>query len=295
MNTTIEQLRQQIERVETGGRAGQSEVVSSGCAAVDRLLSAGGYARGTLVQWIGQGGCGMDFLSLKVAQQACQNGGALVVVDPHQQFFPSAAAALGINLEHLIVLTEKGEEKEGREKGGRPQLPAEKKGAAPFFSGAPSNDLLWAIDQSLRCPAVAAVWGPLAELDERWFRRFQLAAESSGCLGLFVQPLSAARKPTWAEVQWLVSTHPSSSGATQRRKKSVRTQLSERSSGCVAQLGSDLSFPAQHVHLQLTRCRGTYTGKSIQVAIDHVTGDIQPIRPPVVGRRRDKSAARVRA
>jgi hypothetical protein len=117
------------------------------------------------------------------------------------------------------------------------------------------NDFLWSIDQALRCPAVAAVWGPMETIDVRWFRRFQLSAESSGCLGLFVQPLSAASAPTWADVQWQVEGLNS-------------TDRSLRSPGRNEQL----------VRLTLNRCRGTFAGKTVCLGINTVTGNTQEAR-----------------
>jgi hypothetical protein len=85
----IDQLRKKIRKVETAGRLDNGgNVVTHGCAAVDRLLPERGYSRGTLVQWIAAAGHGADFLSLMVAQRACEDGGALVVIDPQNEFFP---------------------------------------------------------------------------------------------------------------------------------------------------------------------------------------------------------------
>lgn len=235
----LDQLRAQIRGVETAGRMHEGVRVSSGCAAVDRLLPENGYQRGTLVQWLTGGGQGADYLSLLVARHACQDGGALVVFDPFRQFYPPAAAAMGINLDNLIVLRS-----EGR--------PGEQASQA---------DLLWSIDQALRCPAVAAVWGPLTRIDERWFRRFQLSAEASGCLGLFVQPIQAARQPSWAEVQWVVSQLSNS-----HRSPLVSTDLSNSADS------------EQRLRLQLTRCRGTQTGKTVELSINTITGNVRPAR-----------------
>ena len=146
MNKIINQLRERIRSVETGNRLDDGGVVKHDCESIDRLLPEHGYPRGTLVQWLSGGGDGASYLSLRVAQQACLDGGALVVIDPLNQFFAPAAAAMGINLDHLIVLR-----------------------MASSSCHAAQNDLLWAIDQSLRCPAVAAVWGPITEIDERGF------------------------------------------------------------------------------------------------------------------------------
>ena len=245
----VHQLRAKIRQVETASRINDGSMVTNGCAAIDRLLPERGYPRGTLVQWITGGGHGADFLSLRVAQQACAEGGALVVVDPLNQFFPPAAAAIGINLDNLIVL-----------RTGQLDL------SRISNETASHNDLLWAVDQSLRCSAVAAVWGYLTEINERWFRRFQLSAESSGCLGLFVQPPRAGKRPSWAEVQWLV-------GMNQNAKTSSSHQASNQNSHSRCEPGHE---HLQIIRLQLTRCRGTHTGKTLHVAIDAVTGKVQP-------------------
>jgi hypothetical protein len=249
----LHQLREKIRAVETENRRDDGSLVKHGCEALDRLLPEGGYSRGTLVQWISGGGQGAEYLSLRVAQQACRSGGALVIADPCKQFFPPAAAAMGIDLNHLIVLQTANE-----------------------------NDLLWGMDQALRCPAVGAVWGWLDVIEERQFRRFQLSAESSGVIGLFLQPYAAARKPSWAEVQWLVGMggFPFSSACSSDRATSLQTShpASEEPTSLqsFSQPVSDKPTSFRTVSLQLTRCRGTHTGKSIRLTIDPVTGVIEP-------------------
>ena len=234
----IRQLQARIRSAETQQRIDAGKTISSGCPAIDRLLPGGGYIPGTITQWLTPGGLGADYLSLMVAKEACRDGGALVVIDPWGQFYPPTAAALGINMGNLIIL---------RSRQGRAE--------------SQDNDLFWSIDQSLRCPAVGAVWGPLDAIDERWFRRFQLSAESSGCLGLFVQNTDQARQPSWAEVQWLVTENATPTAGTLDAKEKPNST-------------SQPSPNQHHVRLQLTRCRGAQTGKSIDVAIDAVTGAI---------------------
>lgn len=252
-NSSLHQLREKIRAVETENRRDDGILIKHGCEAIDRLLPDGGYSRGTLIQWISGGGQGAEYLSLRVAQQACQSGGGLVIADPCKQFFPPAAAAMGIDLNHLIVLQTTNE-----------------------------KDLLWGIDQALRCPAVGAVWGWLDGIEERQFRRFQLSAESSGAIGLFLQPYTAVRKPSWADVQWLVgmgasssekvaSLHSSYDGFTRLQTSSDRLMRLQTSSDKF-----DKSAGLRIVSLQLTRCRGTHTGKSIRLTIDPVTGVIEP-------------------
>lgn len=243
----VQQLQNRIKRIETSGRADDGHTISSGCEAVDQLLPEKGYRRGTLIEWVAvpsaniladnrqaslarqfSGGCGADYLSLLTAANACADGGALVVADRDRQFYPPAAAAAGIDLGNMVVI--------------RP--PEEKSSHDRHYD----DEFFWAIDQALGCSAVAAVWGAIDRIGERWFRRFQLSAEASGVMGLLVRPASAIGQPGWAEVQWHVT--PKRSAA---------------------------AFSAnQHVELKLSRCRGGRSGKCVDLQINSVTGKVWP-------------------
>ena len=234
----LDNLRQQVRAIETQNVLEVTDRVLNNAPVIDRILPQRGYQRGTLVEWIAPTGCAADFLSLAVAKDACKNGGALVVVDPDRQFFPAAAAAMGINISQIIVL---------RSSAGQRTVDSN--------SNRDSNsDWLWSIDQALRCSAVAAVWGPLPKVDDRWLRRFQLSAESSGCMGLFTRPLAVARQPSWAEVQWIVSP--------------VRAPAN-------VSLNKYDDANAFYIRLQMTRCRGSHCGPSVLLAINTVTGSVQ--------------------
>ena len=120
-----------------------------------------------LIEWLsGMARSGAATLSLLCAREACRQGGALVVIDRQQTFYPPAAAAWGIDLDRLIIV--------------RPQS---------------ARDELWAAVQSLRSPAVAAVWAPIDRLDSRAFRRLQLAAQAGRTLGLLLRPRTSAANP----------------------------------------------------------------------------------------------------
>ncbi|QEG23791.1 hypothetical protein MFFC18_36940 [Mariniblastus fucicola] len=266
----IQQLRNRITRIETSARADDGQTISSGCSAMDKLLPEGGYRRGTLIEWIGgvgyqpagrtnggassnglasqsshantgwkpmpsrqqsSGGCGADFLSLLTAANACDDGGALVIADRNRQFNPPAAAAIGIDLGNVVVI--------------RP--PEEKSPHDRRYD----DEFFWAIDQALGCSAVAAVWGSIDQVGERWFRRFQLSAESSGTMGLFVRPTSAIGQPSWSEVRWHVTAKPSQSNAS----------------------------ATQQIELKLDRCRGGRSGQRIDLQIDTVTGNVSKAMP----------------
>lgn len=181
----VETLRQQVRRVE-GERRRQDDptVLSSGAPPLDRLLPEGGFLRGQLIEWLGScEASGAGTLALLAAREAALEGGAVVVLDRGRWFYPPAAAALGIDLESVIVIR-----------------------------AAAEKDQLWALDQALRCGGVAAVWAPLERLDWRSFRRMQLAAESGGSLGLLLRPARLRGQPSWSHVQLQVEPRPSPGG-----------------------------------------------------------------------------------
>jgi hypothetical protein len=101
---------------------------------------------------------------------------SIVLIDALGDFYPPAARQHGIEFDRLIVLRPRNE-----------------------------RDAFWAVDQSLRCPAVAVVIAPLTRLDDLLSRRLQLAAESSGCMGLILRS-ARRRTKSFAAVQMLLES-----------------------------------------------------------------------------------------
>jgi len=222
LRTLAEQVRQLEQARSPGPRRLGS--LPSPSPTLDAILPEQGFRRGTLVQWLADGpGCGAATLAVVAAREACRAGGALAVIElasgpPATNFYPPAAAALGIDLERLILL--------------RPANEA---------------DHDWAVHQALGCPAVAALlcW-PDDKLDGRMFRRWQLAAETGGGLGLLVQSNNVVGQPSWADVQLRVRPLPTAAGVEAPRGLAV----------------------------ELLRCRGGRAGGSVQLEIDEATGVI---------------------
>jgi protein ImuA len=181
----VDGLRQQLGHWEAAGAVEDAVMFSCGAAAVDRLLPGGGLRHGMLVEWLaatsGAVGGGAATLGLLGAREACREGGALVVIDRRQTFYPPAAAAWGIDLDRMIVV--------------HPQN---------------ARDELWAAVQALRSPVVAAMWAAIDQLDSRAFRRLQLAAQAGRTLGMLIRPGSARDQPSWADMTLEVETRAKS-------------------------------------------------------------------------------------
>lgn len=168
------------------------KVVSSGFEALDRLLPAGGIRRGSLTEWLLPGGLAGGVASsggitlacavaVHVSSDAEETASTVIVVDRSGRFHPPAVFPwLGGNRVRIVVA--------------RPSK---------------DDDESWAIDQSLRCPGVSAVLAWPRRIDSTSMRRWQLAARSSGAIGLFARRIEDRREPSWADVRLVVQPLPS--------------------------------------------------------------------------------------
>lgn len=161
---------------------------------LDRIFPTG-FRRGTLAEFLGDCGNGASALALIAAREACQNGDALVIVEPKQRFYPPAAWNFGISSSTIVV---------------HPRT---------------RKDELWAMHQALSCPGVGAVLCWPEKLDQRAFRCLQLAAEIGSAIGLWVRPAGVRGHPTWSDVQLLVEALPRRSAKRILRVEVVRCRI----------------------------------------------------------------------
>ncbi len=237
-SAAVQTLRRQIARIETLRRRPDEPPVSSGCPPLDGILPEGGLHRGTLTEWLADGdGAGATTLAVLAAREACRQGGTLVVVDADGGFYPPAAVRLGIAPEQLLLVR------------------ADQRA-----------DHDWALDQALRCPAVAAVmaWpeSPAGRLDDRTFRRLQLAAEAGGSLGLLVRgrPTCGRRPPGPTCGCWSSRSRPT-------RKKGTVPICRNGPKGAWHKWGLS-PFSTRRLRIVLLRCRGGREGRSIELELD---------------------------
>ena len=245
----LEELRRRIARLETGaGRPADGPPVSTGCDILDRLLPERGFRRGSLVEWLSPGeGAGAGTLALLAAREACRHGGLVVVLDRRREFCPPAAVRLGIEPEQLLVV---------------------------HADNTADND--WAMDQALRSPAVAAVLAWPSRLDGRTFRRWQLAAEESGCLGLLLRPEAARDEPSWADVRLWVEPlcRQIVGGDSSRRWAELHAQPFPSATGVASY---NLLSSKRLLRIIVLRCRGGTAGRSMDVEFDDETYRMYPL------------------
>lgn len=120
-------------------------------------------------------------LSLQCIRQLLQNPGALVVIDIDHDFNCTAAVTAGIPLERLLLI--------------RPPLPENSSAASA------RSRLLWALEQTARCPGVCAVLCRLDRASSTVLRRLQLAVEASGVTVFLLRPASCLALTSWADLR----------------------------------------------------------------------------------------------
>mgnify|MGYP002623296401 CR=1 FL=1 len=224
ISEVVAELTERVRQIERPRQPGREGLVSSGHGRLDRVLPEPGFRRGTLVEWLAAGSAdGTGTLALHAAREAARQGGAIVVVDPDGQFYPPAALRLGIELGQLIVVRPAGDE-----------------------------DRAWAMDQILRTRGVAAVWCQVDTEDDHTLRRWQLAAERSGALGLLVRPEAVRHDPSWAELRLLVESVARPRGTGRNRRVRV-TLIRSRVGHAGRTVELELATPEPHFGIPANR------------------------------------------
>ena len=190
----IAQLRQTLRTLQKpAGIDGDPGSVALGVSAIDGALG-GGFPRGALHEISAAG----------EAHLATAAGFALTV------------AARGTRKRTVWIAEDMALAESGAPYG--PGL--ESFGLAPerllTVAAARTRDLLWAMEEALRCRAVAAVIGELrhADIDMVAVRRLSLAASESGALALLLRA-SPPRDASTAATRWIVGAAPNDSLAVE--------------------------------------------------------------------------------
>ena len=257
--TALADLQERVRQIEGVRSTSEQPSVSTGSSPLDALLPAGGLQRGTLWECFPglQSACGggTGTLTMLLAKALAADGGAVVVVDRDKTFSPPAAVALGIPWEQLLIVQPHNAQEE-----------------------------LWAIDQSLRCAGVAAVWAPLKKIGDHDFRRLQLAAESGEVVGLLLRDTPWRKEPSWAHVQIAVSSL--ASGEHQFSKSSRHLQVA-----VIRVRGAKLNASSKRAIVSIDEVTGQFSQKNVShPTSDHVARRLYPF-PPVANPAADRTTA----
>ena len=188
--TLLSELRERVRRIERS-RLAIHGVLPFGVTAIDRVLPDGGLARGALHEILGAGGDEEDG-ALAAAFAAGILGrlagdGTVLWCLPRPDLYGHGLAAHGLDPAHIVLVR------------------------APRDS-----EILWAMEEGLRTPGIAAVVGEVGTLAAVASRRLQLAAERSGITAFLLRRWrdsgQAARErnlPNAAVTRWRIAALPS--------------------------------------------------------------------------------------
>lgn len=209
----ITDLRAAIDRIERRSfdvRA-DSHIVGLGDDGIDAALPWGGLPRGALHEVVaGDAGAGLGFVATLLGRLTAAGDGrgqrVLWCLPPAGLYetgnlYAPALAAHGLDPGHVLLAR-----------------------------GRRDTDIRWAMEEGLRCPALAAVVGEVRDLDLTAGRRLQLAAQRSGVTALFLAAAVGGRAerqaPSAAVTRWRVaSTSADAPAAGSRHGPAWRLEL----------------------------------------------------------------------
>jgi protein ImuA len=202
----IERLRARLAQLEMLGRS-SSAVVALGLPGIDGVLPGGGLARGCLHELCGAPApaAALGFAAALLGRLMA-DGGHVVWISPRDELFGPGLAELGLAPERLILV--RARRREAR---------------------------LWALEEALRSPGLAAALAEIDQLSLTQSRRLQLAAETKGVTALLLRPPGAT--PSAAATRWQIAAAPSATAGGPRRASGL-----------------------PHWRVDLMRCRGGRTG-----------------------------------
>ncbi|AJC80183.1 inducible mutagenesis protein ImuA 2 [Rhizobium etli bv. phaseoli str. IE4803] len=186
-NPIISHLRDRIQHLE-GGMARPKTVLPFGVAEIDEHLPGGGLIYGAVHEFAGGGAGAVDgaAAALFVAGVAARTKGKVVWCLARPDLFAPALAQVGLHPDRVI-----------------------------YVEAIREEYVLEAFEEALRFGGLAAVVAELVRLPMVASRRLQLAAESSGTIGLIIRRWRRQAEagdfghPTAAATRWRISVLPS--------------------------------------------------------------------------------------
>ncbi|SKB83320.1 ImuA family protein [Daejeonella lutea] len=156
---------------------------SVGLGAIEAAFPNGVFPRGAIHEFLSaapeQAAANGGFIS-GILNTLMQQGGACLWISMSRTLFPPSLKIFGVEPDRLIFVDLK------REK-----------------------DVLWAMEEALKCNGLAAVIGELSEISFTQTRRLQLAAEQSRVTGFVLRSNPKKLSATACVARWNISSLPS--------------------------------------------------------------------------------------
>ncbi len=228
-----DKLRREIDRLENHGRALTKAAVPSGCKALDALLPWNGLPQGGLHIVQGKPGDGAVFgFSGVLAGRLRTEAGFIAWIQrsidgqENGALYGPGLDPLGVSTRHLFVINVRR-----------------------------TADLLWSMEEALRCSDLAVVVGEGAAPNLTAARRLQLAAEAGGTTALLIIPPGVTPSAT-ALTYWRVAAAPASTQALPPRHPTWDVELVSCRGGKPGHWRMDWKDEALHLDLAPSLAHG---------------------------------------
>ena len=200
-STSVQELKARLAAFENRPGSKAKAALSFGINAIDSALPGGGLARAALHEIAGAAndGAAVGFAAALLARLAAD--GPVLWIARRPDLSAAGLAALGLEPARLLLV-----------------------------HAARRNDALWAFEEALRNPALAAVVGEIDAVDLTQSRRLQLAAEAGGTTALLLRPAGEIKTgevvaASAARTRWQVAAEPAKgSGELRWRVTLARAQ-----------------------------------------------------------------------
>jgi protein ImuA len=181
---TLEELRANSAIFSFNGSVETAESARPGGLSLELGVRPGGIVECL----VAREGAGAVTLALQITSTFSRGRGVWAMVDTARECYVPALSGWGIHPKRILVL--------------RPVS---------------LQETCWSVEQCLRCPGVSATCAWVDQrTPERVHRRWQMAAEVGGGIGIFVRPVLARREPIWADSRLLVTPRSGGQGETRR-------------------------------------------------------------------------------
>ncbi len=179
IKATIRHLQKEIISLQGGAAVHNSQRICTGLGSLENAFPARNFPIAAIHEFISrapEGAAATSGFISALAARFLQSAGRCLWISTRRTIYPPALAAFGIAPERVL-----------------------------FIDLAHDRDVLWAIEEALKCEGIAAVIGEVNELSFTDSRRLQLAVESSRVTG-FIHRRSPRREDANACVaRWRIA------------------------------------------------------------------------------------------
>lgn len=181
----IHQLQREILHLQGYKKPLDSSATDVGLGAIKNAFSGATFPLGVIHEFVcpeaEDGAATRGFIS-GILSGLMQNEGVCLWISTMRTLFPPALQAFGIAPENLI-----------------------------FIDLQKEQDVIWAVEEALKCSDLSAVVGEMRELDFTASRRLQLAVEQSSVTGFILRHNHRKQHTTACVSRWKITSIPSAS------------------------------------------------------------------------------------